>query len=97
MDTKQSPVKGACNKHLQNGVRQFWHNLKKKYFDGVPLSEVPTKSPVSSTTNKDWLELVEHWKSPHSIVSLFFKIEVFTCTCICMYIVSNSTFHAKDQ
>ena len=77
MDTKQSPVKGACNKHLQNGVRQFRHNLKKKYFDGVPLSEVPTKSPVSSTTNKDWLELVEHWKSPHNIVSLFFKIEVF--------------------
>ncbi len=77
MDTKQSPVKGACSKHLQNGVRQFQHNLKKKYFDGVPLSEVPTESPVASTTHEEWRQLVEHWKSPHNIVSLFFKIEVF--------------------
>jgi hypothetical protein len=77
MDTKQSPVKGACNKHLQNGVRQFRHNLKKKYFDGVPVSEVLTKSHVSSTTKEDWCRHVEHWKSPHIIVSLFFEIEVF--------------------
>ncbi|KAM0859213.1 hypothetical protein ACQ4PT_047343 [Festuca glaucescens] len=68
MDTKQSPVKGACNKHLQNGVRQFRHNLKKKYFDGVPLSEVPTESPIPSMSHEKWCELVEHWKAPHNIL-----------------------------
>ncbi|KAM0826433.1 hypothetical protein ACQ4PT_068884 [Festuca glaucescens] len=68
IDTKQSPVKGECNKHLQNGVRQFWYNLKKKYFDGIPLSEVPTESPVPSMTHDEWRELVEHWKAPHNIL-----------------------------
>ncbi|KAM0906776.1 hypothetical protein ACQ4PT_016577 [Festuca glaucescens] len=68
MDTKQSPVKGACNKHLQNGIRQFRHNLKKRYFDGIPLYEVPTESSVPSTTHDEWRQLVEHWKSPHNIL-----------------------------
>ncbi|KAM0890402.1 hypothetical protein ACQ4PT_027075 [Festuca glaucescens] len=68
MDTKQSPVKGACNKHIQNGVRQFRHNLKKKHFDGVPLFEVPTESPVPSMSHEKWRELVEYWKAPHNIL-----------------------------
>ena len=76
MDTKQSPVKDACQKHLQNGVQQFRYNLKKKFFDERPLCEVPTKSPARNMTDDEWRDLIEHWKDPRNMVSLLLNIEV---------------------
>ncbi|XP_066382325.1 uncharacterized protein [Miscanthus floridulus] len=40
------------------------YNLKKLYFNGVPVDKVRTTSPLKSTTNDQWRELVEMWSSP---------------------------------
>ena len=49
---------------------------KKKFFDERPLSEVPIKSPTRNMTDDEWRDLVEHWKDPRNMVSLFLDIEV---------------------
>ncbi|TVU13642.1 hypothetical protein EJB05_37062, partial [Eragrostis curvula] len=40
------------------------YRMKKKYFDGVPASEVTATSPVSSMTDEQWGKLVKMWSSP---------------------------------
>ena len=67
----------------------------KKYFDGHPLCDVPTVSPVKSMTDDEWRALMEHWKDSHNIVSLFMKIKVVVLY-MHMYSVTNSNFVAVD-
>jgi len=40
------------------------HKMKKKYFDGVPASQVRTTSPVNHMTDKEWQTLVQMWPDP---------------------------------
>jgi hypothetical protein len=44
MDTEVSPVKASCKKHMQKGVRQQRHLLKKSYFDIHALNDVLKQS-----------------------------------------------------
>jgi hypothetical protein len=69
MDTKISPVKASCKKHLQKGVRQQRPLLKKVYFDIHALNDVPKESPLTSMTNAEWARLVTYWTEPKSMVN----------------------------
>ncbi|TVU17503.1 hypothetical protein EJB05_33543, partial [Eragrostis curvula] len=64
LDTTNKTVKDACVDMLKSGTRQLRYRLKKKYFDGVPASEVMVTSPVSSMTDEQWGKLVKMWSSP---------------------------------
>jgi len=44
--------------------------LKKEFFDPFPLHLVPKTSPVKSTSNAEWIALVEMWKNPKKMVFL---------------------------
>ena len=69
MDINASPVKAACRRYLQIGVKHQRHVLKRKYFDCLPLCDVPKGSPVSSMNDVEWNELVQHWTDPKIKVS----------------------------
>ena len=73
MDITASPVKALCRKFLKKGIQQQRHLLKLKYFEGRPLHEVPTQSPVYLLSDLQWNELVQHWMHPNMIVSSFHK------------------------
>jgi len=57
-------VKHGCLEMMKSAVRQQRHKLKQQFFDHIPLHLVPKTSPVKSTSNEDWIELVELWKTP---------------------------------
>jgi hypothetical protein len=48
---------------MKKAIRQQRYKIKKRYFDALPLHQVPKTSPVISMTNEQWDELVEHWKN----------------------------------
>jgi hypothetical protein len=75
MDINASPVKAACKRYLQIGVKHQRHVLKRKHFDNRLLCDVPKESPVSSMNNVEWNELVQHWMDPKMKVSYFMQIE----------------------
>ncbi|TVU04209.1 hypothetical protein EJB05_50235, partial [Eragrostis curvula] len=68
MDTTSEPVISACADMLKSGQRQMRYKLKKKYFDNVPESQRITKSPVSSTDDNQWEELLKLWSSPQHML-----------------------------
>lgn len=68
IDTNNPVVRKGCLEMMKSAVRQQRHKLKKKYFDPFPLHLVPKKSPVKSTNDEQWLELVESWKTPAKMV-----------------------------
>jgi len=53
---------------MKIAIRQQRHRLKEEYFDPFPLHQVTKTSPVKSTTDEDWLKLVESWKTPKKMV-----------------------------
>ena len=57
-------VKNGCLEMMKSAVRQQRHNLKKDFFDPFPLHLVTKTSPVKSTSNDEWIALVEMWKNP---------------------------------
>jgi hypothetical protein len=57
------PTKEACRNVVQSAIRQAHYRLKKKYFNGVPVDQIRTTSPVSSKNDAQWCELVEIWTS----------------------------------
>jgi len=61
-------VKHGCLEMMKSAVRQQRHKLKQQFFDHIPLHLVLKTSPVKSTSNEDWIELVELWKTPKKMV-----------------------------
>jgi hypothetical protein len=53
-------VKKACVAMMKKAIDQQRYKLKKRYFDALPLHLVPKTSPVTSMTDEQWDELVEH-------------------------------------
>ncbi|CAN6272466.1 unnamed protein product [Urochloa humidicola] len=64
IDTDDPIVKKACLEMMKDAVRQQRHRLKKDHFDPFPLHLVSKTSPVKSMDDKQWIALVESWKSP---------------------------------
>ena len=46
---------------MKSAVRQQRHWLKKDDFDPFPLHLVSKTSPIKSTSNEQWMDLVESW------------------------------------
>ncbi|XP_066374521.1 uncharacterized protein [Miscanthus floridulus] len=69
IDTNDDVVKHGCLEMMKSAVRQQRHKLKQQFFDHIPLHLVPKTSPVKSTSNEDWIELVELWKTPKKMVA----------------------------
>uniref|UniRef100_K3YZM4 Uncharacterized protein n=1 Tax=Setaria italica TaxID=4555 RepID=K3YZM4_SETIT len=63
IDTNDAIVRKGCLE-MQYAVRQQRHRLKQKKFDPFPLNLVTKTSPVKSTSNEQWIDLVESWKTP---------------------------------
>ena len=78
MDINASPVKAACKRYLQIGVKHQRHVLKRKHFDNRLLCNIPKESPVSSMNDVEWNELVQHWMDTKMKVSYFIQIEAGT-------------------
>ncbi|XP_025825209.1 uncharacterized protein LOC112900579 [Panicum hallii] len=68
IDTNDAVVKNGCLEMMRNAVRNQRHRLKKEFFDTFPLHLVPKTSPVKSTSDKEWLDLVEMWKTPKKMM-----------------------------
>ncbi|CAL5002659.1 unnamed protein product [Urochloa decumbens] len=64
IDTNNETVKAGCLEMMKSAVRQRRYKLKQKYFDPFPLHLVSKTSPIPKTSNEQWLQLVESWKSP---------------------------------
>ncbi|TVU12809.1 hypothetical protein EJB05_46469, partial [Eragrostis curvula] len=64
MDTNSNAVLSACADMLKVGQRQLRHRLKKLYFDGVPVNQVRSTSPVECMTDDQWRALVDMWSNP---------------------------------
>ena len=84
MDINVSPVKTACTKHLQKGLRQCRY-LLKKYFKEEIL--IPKESPVASMNKDEWKALVEHWSDPQTMVSSFQHQSSCLCTFLCLQLL----------
>jgi len=72
-------VKNGCLEMMKSAVRQQRHNLKKDFFYPFPLHLVTKTSPVKSTSNDEWIALVEMWKNPKKMVCLPIT-KLFLCT-----------------
>jgi len=68
IDTNDAIVRNGCIEMMKSAVRQQRHRLKKDHFDPFPLHLVLKTSPVKSTSNEQWMDLVESWKSPNKMV-----------------------------
>jgi hypothetical protein len=62
-------MKKACVAMMKKAIRQQRYKLKKRYFDALPLHQVPRKSPVGTMYDEQWDQLVEHWKNEQKMVS----------------------------
>jgi hypothetical protein len=76
-------VKDACSDILKKGQRNMRYLLKKKYFNGVPASQVRTTSPVASMTDEQWRKLVEMWSNPKH------KVYFLNIACKCLLKVNG--------
>jgi hypothetical protein len=61
-------MKKACVAMMKKVVRQQRYKLKRRYFDALPLHMVPKTSPMGTMTDKQWDNLVEHWKTEQKMV-----------------------------
>uniref|UniRef100_A0A0E0BAU9 Uncharacterized protein n=1 Tax=Oryza glumipatula TaxID=40148 RepID=A0A0E0BAU9_9ORYZ len=64
INTDDPTVHNGCIEMMKSAIRQQRHRLKEDYFDPFPLHLVTKTSPVKSTSDEDWLKLVESWKTP---------------------------------
>jgi hypothetical protein len=78
MDINASPLKAACKRYLQIGVKHHQHVLKRKHFDNLLLCDVPKERPVSLMNDVQWNELVRYWMDPKMKVSYFMQSEADT-------------------
>ncbi|CAN6371563.1 unnamed protein product [Urochloa humidicola] len=69
IDINDKVVKYGCLEMMKSSIRNQRHRVKKEFFDPFPLHLVPKKSPLTATTDKDWLDLVEMWKTPKKMVA----------------------------
>jgi len=67
IDTNDAIVRNGCIEMMKSAVRQQRHWLKKDDFDPFPLHLVSKTSPIKSTSNEQWMDLVESWKSPNKM------------------------------
>ena len=61
---------------MKLAVRQQRSKLKKEFFDPFPLHLVMKTSPVHSMSDKQWIDLVESWKTPKKWYVFFPKTEL---------------------
>jgi len=73
IDTNDAVVRMGCIEMMKSAVRQWRHKLKQVHFDPFPLHLVRKTSPVKSTSDAQWNELVESWKTPHKMVFYPYK------------------------
>ncbi|XP_020403416.1 uncharacterized protein [Zea mays] len=69
INTEDALVKNACFQMMRNALRQQRYKLKKQYFDPFPLHLVRKTSPIKSTSDEQWNDLVEHWKGPKNMAT----------------------------
>jgi len=67
IDRNDAIVRNGCIEMMKSAVRQQRHRLKKDHFDPFPLHLVSKTSPIKSTSNEQWMDLVESWKSPNKM------------------------------
>ena len=67
-DEDQEEVKRVLNSLFSDCLRQYRSRLKKKYFIGKITGSVPTTSPLTQMTDKQWGDLVKHWSDPKNMV-----------------------------
>jgi hypothetical protein len=53
---------------MKSAVRQQRYKLKQVFFDPYHLHLVRKTSPVKATSNEQWMDLVELWKTPKKMV-----------------------------
>nr|XP_025880708.1 uncharacterized protein LOC107277603 [Oryza sativa Japonica Group] len=63
IDIRATHVKFACVEMMKKAVRQHRYHLKRIFFNPFPLHLVTKSSPIKSTTDKQWSELVKSWAS----------------------------------
>ncbi|CAN6333790.1 unnamed protein product, partial [Urochloa humidicola] len=63
INTNDAVVKNGCLEMMKSAVRNQRHKVKKQLFDPFPLHLVSKTSPLTSTSDKEWLSLVEMWKT----------------------------------
>ncbi|WVZ64618.1 LOW QUALITY PROTEIN: hypothetical protein U9M48_014113 [Paspalum notatum var. saurae] len=61
INTDDAAVKNACLEMMKKALRQQRYRLKKQYFDPFPLHLVRKTSPIKSTSDDRWNDLVEHF------------------------------------
>ena len=71
---------------MKLAVRQQRYRLKKTFFDPFPLHLVMKTSPINSMSDKQWIDLVESWKTPEKMVCFSSQKLNF-----CMYILLCDT------
>ncbi|WVZ71512.1 hypothetical protein U9M48_020091 [Paspalum notatum var. saurae] len=69
INTDDAAVKNACLEMMKKALRQQRYRLKKQYFDPFPLHLVRKTSPIKSTSDDQWNDLVEHWKGPKKMLT----------------------------
>ncbi|CAO2207887.1 unnamed protein product [Urochloa humidicola] len=67
IDTRDPIIKKACIEMMKIAVRQQRYRLKQTFFDPFPLHLVMKTSPVKCMTDKQWIDLVESWKTPEKM------------------------------
>ncbi|KAL6839014.1 hypothetical protein ACP4OV_031174 [Aristida adscensionis] len=63
INTEDTVVNNGCIQMMKSAIRQQRHRLKEVHFDPFPLHLVRRTSPVTSTSDEEWLQLVESWKT----------------------------------
>ena len=70
----------ACLSFLKKHVRQRRYELKKKYFVGIANDQVLTTSPVDTTYDAQWCQLVEKWSaSKNKVFSIASHFPLYSC------------------
>ncbi|CAL4916466.1 unnamed protein product [Urochloa decumbens] len=63
IDTEDPVIKEGCLGMMKIAIRNQRHRLKEEHFDPYPLHLVTKTSPVTSTSDEEWLKLVEYWST----------------------------------
>ncbi|KAK3160866.1 hypothetical protein QOZ80_1BG0066120 [Eleusine coracana subsp. coracana] len=64
IDTNKKTITETCSDLFKGGQQHMRYRLKKEFFDNVSTNQVPTISPVPSTTTDQWRALVVMWSDP---------------------------------
>ena len=76
IDTNDVVVRKGCLEMMKSAVQQWRHRLKQLYFGPFPLHLAMKTSRVKSTSDSQWIDLAESWKTPKKMV--FYPYQLLT-------------------